>query len=179
MGCSLTQGAVTGRGIGFPYNKSSVFRARAGAVVAGKVYMLAEAVDSNDLDAPEVTAANSQADNGSLANVVPIPAAGAHDMTTDLATFVLALESAGDDGLFRGLVEGYYVDASVTVETQPRPERTPLFLTVTEELTTLQPAGARVPIHGRLLERATANTTASRKVHFNGTPGGFGTAAAS
>lgn len=171
MACSLNPAVSSGRGVQFPFNKSSVFRARGGAVTAGLVYMLAEGLTTDDAD---VTLPANQGDNGSLANTIPIPATGWHTGASGWGTFVLALESAADDGLYRGVIEGYYVDATV-VAAGAMVIRAPLFLNASEQLTDTQAATEeRQPIHARVLEVVAGAGTATRKVHFNGTPGGFG-----
>ncbi len=177
MSCSLNHGVTSGRGLQFPFNRSFVFKNRTGgAIVAGRVYMVAEGLTVDDAD---VTVPANQGDNGALANVVLVPATAAGVTTFDgnvgFPTYVLALEAVADDGLFRAAVEAYYVDAEVVTTSQPVPARAHLYVNATEQLANAKAATApRQPIHGRLLEVATANNTTTRKVHFCGLPGGFG-----
>lgn len=157
-----------GRGIRFP-RRASVFRARGGAVVAGRVYMLAEDPD----DVAEVTTENNNGDAGTLSNVVPVDAAAIDG--DEIRTFVLALEAAADDAVFRGAVEAYYVDVDLTalaLDSCP-----PLFgsATLGELTTTARAAGKNAPVLGRAIQDG-ASAPGLVKCHFNGTPGGFGLA---
>ena len=161
-----------GRGMR-PPKLGSVWIARLATQIGG-VYMLAEEAVTDDA---AVTQENSGADNGTLANTVGISAGATTGLTAtggtgNLALFVLAEEAAAIGQPYMGMVEGYYVDATVTVGAA-QVARLPLYATTGEVLSaTLGGIGA--PAIGRLLQPISGASTALRKVHFCGLPGGFG-----
>lgn len=170
-----------GKGINFA-TIGSVYKARGGAVTLGECYMVAE-----DIDAPDdaaVTVENSGADNGTLANTVPVSTAVADGLKAAvgdlLGVIVLAEESAVEGGVYRALIEGYYVDAKVTTASARAP-RLALFLNSSTSTSVLEDTlgtNRGAPVFGRLLEQvAGSQTGVLTKVHFCGVPGGFGVGA--
>lgn len=169
-----TGGLVVQLGRGYKPNKlGSVWIARIATTVGG-TYMVAEDIDLPD-DAA-VTVENSGADNGTLANLVGIPAGAANGLLIgvggQLAMFVLAEEVAASGGPVMGMVEGYYVDATCVIATTTKNARTALFPTTSENVSDTPPAVGS-PAIARLAEQSVVGT-ALRKVHFCGFPGGFG-----
>jgi hypothetical protein len=173
---SILDGNVAGKGVRFA-RIASVFIARGGAAVAGGTYVLTEDITTPD-DA-DATVANSGADNGSLANTFPCATANIAGLGSgvaggQLAVFVLATEAAVDNAPYIGLVEGYYVDALVTTSAA-RVIRTPLYPLNASAVQQDAPTVIGRCATSRVLANISgAIASVLTKVHFCGTPGGFG-----
>lgn len=166
-------GNILGKGIRFP-GIDSIFIARGGAVAIGDIRILAE---DGTGDAAEVTGAgNTNSDVGTLANTIPPSATSelglAGGAGVEAAVFLLALEAAADDGIYRAAVEAYFVDAKVTTAAA-RNVRTALFSVSGVANDTRSGIGS-CAIARLVVDVGSAITATLTKVHFCGFPGGFG-----
>ena len=156
---------VTGKGLKFS-TIASVFIARV-AVAVGDIAMVTEA---GATDNSNITGGINGSDTGTLANTVAVGTNAG--LGTVLGWFVLATEAAAIGQPFRGISEGYNVQAKVTVAGASLAVRGRLYATTSNELSDTAP-GIQSPISGRLLAAATTQSGVLTPVHFRGCPGGF------
>lgn len=167
---------IAGRGVRFA-TQSFIFIARDGTVEGG-ISMLAE----NLADDAAVLTMNSGADDGTLANTVDVTAgvaAGIDGTAPDsLGCIVLASEPALVDGVFRGYVEGYDVNALVEKSSgvAAMDAREGLFMnTATVPHLDNLGQGIGAPCVGRVVRRVPVGAgPIMSRIHFCGLPGGFG-----
>jgi len=157
---------VAGKGLKFG-TVSSIYTARQ-SVSVGDIAMVTEGGTADNSDVKGGINGN---DDGTLANTVAVGVNAANGAV--LGWFVIATEAAGVGQTFRGISEGYNVQAKVTTVTATLPVRTKLHATTGNLLHETAP-NISSPICGRLLLALTATRAAVlTPVHFRGCPGGF------
>lgn len=162
---------VAGKGVRFGLFSSVFINQASGTTNAGNLHVLAEAIT----EGPGGLTANSGAELGTLANTVGPPASSGVTGATpsgSLYTFVLVTEAVAQGAPYRGVIEGYYVDATVASGTLVT--RSALFPNGTSRNLITPGATLGIPCIARYLGPGATASADNHKVHFRGFPGGFG-----